>query len=117
MGEIYFYDGDRQLELWEEFSQCVRMDREDPQNDRAWLVESGERVVFNGMPFQEEIPYSKIIEFTDWLNETRNTSWPDRKTVTAQGRVVFCSPLDHDVVALVRFRDDAFQAIVREFSS
>lgn len=109
IGQFYFHEGNVRLDLWDEFLL------NDDEN-RLWLVESGERLLFNDKILQTDTILIETIErFCDWLNdELVQKKWKD-KELNVWGKIVFMDDLNHDVVAAVLWRDGKFEIKTHDF--
>lgn len=124
VGDFHFSSGRMRLELWEEYS------KNSENRDRSWLVESGERIVFNDVDYIDQTPvhcgdtpYSSIIELRDSLNElvakkkaTEGFSgWPE--DVEAEGKLFFYNEYDdsHNVVVMLHWKNGEFIVTHRDF--
>jgi len=112
IGEFYFHEENIRLDLWDEFLECGNQN-----NERVWLVESGDRVLFNQSIFNtSDITLETIEKFCKWLNEEIvEKKWKEKK-LSVWGKIIFFDDLNHDIVAIVLWKDGKFQIKIHNFS-
>lgn len=118
VGDFHFNSGNLRLDLWGEFSDDVN-----GRSNRSWLVESGERVVYNQLMTDnglEDILYSKIIDMTNTLNDlvkekVNSSIWPEE--VDAEGKMIFFNEFDHDTIVVVKWNNGEFRVKAHNFTN